>query len=248
MKHGDFERLAWQRIDGAISPEDGKRLEGYLEEYPEARTELDDLVALAELLSAVEQDPPTHLRPRIDRAVAATRPSWPQRAVSRRSATLLSLWGPRLAYLAAGLLIGAVVTHLLQPGREPAIEDARVVGAMRIVPSTGAIEIDLGEGIGTLDLRRDGYLLRADLGLVGELAVELVLETDQGRLQVRSASHTGGRESVVVADEETVVLRAHGPGRHLLSLEPDQDPATVRVRAVSEGRVLLDRTLELAGG
>jgi hypothetical protein len=243
MLKEDLERLAWQRIDGDISQEDRERLEKLEAEDPEVRRDMDGLRVLSEALARFRKvPPPPELRPRIDRAVASSSPGW------RRSAPVVNLWRPRLAYLAAGLLVGAVVARLLLPVSDRQIDADRVTGAMRAAPihAVDGLQIDLEGGRGTLSQWRDGALLMTALDLSTNLAVDLVLEADDGVLDLLNALHSGGSTSELLVEEHRLVVHAAGVGRHVVAVAPAGEDTSVSAIVVSGGNLLASQRVALS--
>ena len=191
MNDADFERLAWERLDGTISVEDAARLDAMVAGCDSSRRRYTSLQEIARGLSGVEQaSPPAELRARIDRALAASSPRW------RRSSPVLAFWRPRLAYLAAGLLAGAVGARLLMPG--PTVDRGQASGAMVTtvaMPSVG-LTLDLA-GVGTLALREGRGLVELDLRLATDRPFEISLEPRHGQLGI--ASLEAGGASIVTA-------------------------------------------------
>ena len=240
MMDEELERLAWQRIDGEISPSDRARLEELEARHPELRADIERLSALSDVFARIKEvPPPSELRPRIDRAVAASSPRW------RRSASVVNMWRPRLAYLAAGLLVGAVVARLLLPVSERQIDVEQLTGAMRPAASlaAGGVRVDLTGGRGTLSHWREGTRLMTALDLSGEQAVELVIEAESGALDFLSVRHSGGSASELVAQGSRFVLHAAGPGHHVLAVIPAGEDTAVRVAFYSGGTLLAGQTV-----
>lgn len=243
MNHEEFERLAWQRIDGVISPADQRQLDEYLESYPDARVELEELVKLADLLGGLEErESPPQLRSRIDRALAVATPHWRRPPAKEIASGWPSVWRPRFVFMAAGLVLGVVVASVLHTG--PMVEPRRVAGAMHLSPTAMTTELELAEETGSLGLRRDGALLTAELVLVEDRSAELVLDADTEDLQLRIASHETSAKTELADEAGRIVLRAGGAGRYLLTVISGEIPTSYRVVITSRGSVLLDHRLE----
>jgi anti-sigma-K factor RskA len=242
MNHEEFERLAWQRIDGVISPADQRQLDDYLESYPDGRVELEELVKLADRLGGLEeQESPTQLRSRIDRALAVATPHWRRQPAKEIASDWLSVWRPRFVFMAAGLVLGVVVASVLHTG--PMVEPRRVAGAMHLTPTGMSTEFELAGETGSLGLRREGALLTAELVLVEDRSVELVLDADTEDLRLRIASHDTSTKTELAEEAGRIVLRAGGAGRYLLTASSGEPPASYRVVITSRGSVLLDHRL-----
>jgi hypothetical protein len=240
MNREELERLAWERIDGVIHPDDRDRLERHLAGDASARDRLAELESLAELLEGVEKEaPPAELRPRIDRAIATAQPRW------RRPPAVTVDWRPRVAFLAAGLMLGAIAALLLSPG--PGVDGDQVTGTMHVV-SVGdgfSEEIDLGAGLGSLALSGEGSELTAELRWDSQEGVELELELSDAAVALLGARHESDAASEVEVDGGRVLLRGVGPGRHVLTTALSGRPSTGRVSVRSGGRVVTERNLEL---
>ena len=242
MNHEEFERLAWQGIDGVISPADQRQLDDYLESYPDGRVELEELVKLADLLGGLEeQESPPQLRSRIDRALAVATPDWRRQPAKEIASDWLSVWRPRFVFMAAGLVLGVVVASVLHTG--PMVEPRRVAGAMHLTSTGMTTEFELAGETGSLGLRRDGALLTAELVLVEDRSVELVLDADTEDLRLRIASHDTNAKTELAEEAGQIVLRAGGAGRYLMTASSDELPASYRVVITSRGSVLLDHRL-----
>jgi len=245
MTDVDFERLAWERLDGTISADDETLLDAMLVEDSLARRRFESLQKMARELSGVAQaPPPAELGPRINRAVAATSPRW------RRPAVLVGPWGPRLAYLAAGLVAGAIAARLLLPG--PALDDSLAAGtliAARARPAT-AVEVDLA-GKGALAMWRSGGHLNLDLAVRTHHRLEVSLEAAQGGLAIQRIELSGGSKAEAVADAGGVRVCATGPGRSTVVVSQRGEQSVIVVRATSNGVVLAEREVradELGAG
>ncbi len=239
----DLERLAWQLIDGEISPEDRERIEWLQTESAEFRAEVERIRSLSEALArSKEIAPPPELRPRIDRAVAAATPGW------RRPTMVVDMWRPRLVYLAAGLLVGIVVARLLLPVPGHQVDVSDVTGAMHTPaegpPSAGVI--GQGGDWGSLSQWRDGNLLMTALDLSTDQTVALVLEAEDGALDLASALHVGGSASELRFDDGRLVVHAADAGRHVVAVSPADGETAVRVLVISGGEQLANQRVTLS--
>jgi len=242
MMNEDLERLAWKRIDDEISPSDRERLEQLEASDPELRGDIERLRALSDALARFrEVTPPPELRTRIDRAVASSSPGW------RRPAPVVNVWRPRLAYLAAGLLVGAVVARLLLPVSDRQVDVDQLTGAMRAAPSqaTGGLQVELDGDRGTLSQWRDGNLLMTALDLSMEQPVDLVLEAEEGGLDLLNAVHSGGSVSELLVEVDRLVMHTEGTGRHVVSVMPRREDSAVLVVVISGGDVLASQRVTL---
>lgn len=235
MTDQDLERLAWERLDGSISAEDDARLDALLAADSSASRRFEAIQELARGLSmVVPASPPAELRPRIDRAVAVASPRW------RRPIARVGVWGPRLAYLAAGLVAGAVAVRLLLP--VPVLDRDLASGAMITGSArpSAALELDLGGG-GTLAMWRDGGFLNLDLSVEASHQVEVILEARRGSLSIERVALGGGAGAEAAADGAAVRIRTTGPGRSTIALSRDGEESGIVVRVASDGVVLAER-------
>lgn len=239
MNDADFERLAWERLDGTISAEDAARLDAMVAGSDSSRRRYTFLERIArELASVAPVAAPAELRPRIDRALAASSPRW------RRSSPVLAFWRPRLAYLAAGLLAGMVAARLLMPG--PAVDRGQASGAMvaAVATPSAGLTLDLA-GIGTLALRQDDDLLDLELMLSTDRPVEISLEPRHGQLGIATLEAGGASIVTAAADGGDARFRVEGPGHPTVSLRlPAGDPE-VSVRVSSEGVTVTERVVRI---
>lgn len=243
MMDEELERLAWQRIDGEISLADRERLEKLEATDPEVAEDIESLRMISDALSRFhEVSPPSVLRPRIDRAVASSSPGW------RRPAPVVTVWRPRLAYLAAGLLVGAVVARLLLPVSDRQIDVDQLTGAMRPVPgqATVGLQVDLAGGVGKLSQWRDGGLLMTALDLSTEQPMDLVLEAEDGVLDLLNALHSGGSVSELLVQEGRLVVHIEGAGRHVVAVTTGAEDSTLSVVVVSGGDLLASQRVALS--
>ena len=240
MMPDEFEGLAWEKIDGTISAENDERLVALMADDPKARGRFAEIEEISNALNRVgEAEPPAELRPKIDRALAVASPRW------RRRASGLATWRPRLVYLAAGLLLGAVVGQLLLPA--PVVDSDRVSGAMLVVDEIpeAAMNIDLDGGVGVLALWWDDPTLTADLRLATSRSLELTLAADDTDLEIRSGKQIGNPSSVVWQEAGRVVARAAGPGRQTVAVGFRGAARSIRLRVVGDDGVLVERVVSL---
>ena len=235
MREADLERLAWERLDGTISAEDEACLDAMLADDGSARRRLEAIHEVVRGLSGVEQaSPPAELRPRIDRAVAAASPRW------RRPAVTVGLWGPRLAYLAAGLVVGAIAARLLLPA--PALDRDMASGAMvaNSARPAGALSLDLG-GEGTLALWRSGGLVIIDLAVKAPHHFDATLKAQRGGMGIERVVLSDGPKAEAVADGGGVRIRTDGPGRSTVAVSLHGEESVIVVRVKSDGVTLAER-------
>jgi len=241
MNDADFERLAWERLDGTISVEDAARLDAMVAGCDSSRRRYTSLQEIArELASVAPVAPPAELRPRIDRALAASSPRW------RRSSPVLAFWRPRLAYLAAGLLAGAVAARLLIPG--PTVDRGQASGAMVTavaMPSVG-LTLDLA-GVGTLALHEGRGLVDLDIRLATDRPFEISLEPRHGQLGIATLEAGGASIVTAAADGGGARLRVEGPGHPTVSLRWAGGDPEISVRVSSEGVTVTERVIRLRG-
>ena len=240
MSHEALERLAWERIDGTITNEDRELLDSILAGDPEARRRFDELCRLAdELALADDLGPPSELRPRIHQALQAATPRW------RRQATAPGTWKKQMVFISAGLLLGAVAGRLLIPA--PTIDRESVAGAM--VPllerPADAVLVDLEEGLGSVALWREGTQWTAELTLLGDRPVEVVLDAKFVNLDLCSLAQSGALTSEVTEQPGRLVIRAEGSGRTVTIFSSDGTPENLHLTVIGDGRVLVERTVRM---
>jgi hypothetical protein len=239
----DLERLAWQLIDDDISPEDRERIEWLQTESAEFRAEVDRIRDLSEALARSEEiAPPPELRPRIDRAVAATSPAW------RRPTHVVDMWRPRLVYLAAGLLVGVVIARLLLPVPGHLVDESDVTGAMHPpAESPLTAEVISQQGAwGSLSQWRDGDLLITAFEPATDQPAAMILDSEDGTLIFESAHHVGGSASELRFEEGRLVVKAADAGRHVIAVAPADGDTTVTVLVVSGGEHLASQHVRLS--
>lgn len=239
MNDADFERLAWERLDGTISAEDAARLNAMVAGSESSRRRYTSLQGIArELASVAPVVPPAELRPRIDRTLAASSPRW------RRSSPVLAFWRPRLAYLAAGLLAGVVGARLLMPG--PTVDRGQASGTMVTTVATPPAGLTLVlAGVGTLALRQGRGLLDLDLKLATDRPVEISLEPRHGQLGIATLEAGGASIVTARADGGGARFRVEGPGHPTVSLRWAGGDSEVSVRVSSEGVTVTERVIRL---
>jgi len=156
-------------------------------------------------------------------------------------------WRGRLLPLAASLLVGVAIGLLVQFAAGPGVDASRAVGTMHVPTGTAPtdpVTIDLAGDLGALSVWREGPLLAAELGLVENIEVELVLESTSGDLFVGGAGMAESPASEISLDGGRVVLRADGAGRYALKVVAANERAPIRLRVNSGAEVLADRWIE----
>lgn len=243
MSLADFDRLAWERIDGTITDEDVEILEQMMAVDPAARRRFDELCRMAdELALAGTSDPPPELRPRIDRALQSTAPRW------RRRSMVATAPSRRFLYAAAGVVVGAVIGQLLIPASP--VDRSRAAGAMvpRVEQPAGALEVDLGHGTGSASLWSTGPEWTAEIALTGERTVELVFEARSGRFDVHSMTLEGSVKSDVTEEPGRLVLDIRGTGRTVATFQLSGRALPFELTVLSDGQVVDRRVIETEVG
>jgi hypothetical protein len=187
MNRDRLEELLWERIDGNISPENLAELEAHLAEHPEPRELERDIRKLAELLDQPDEvAPPSELRARIDRSLETASAPWSGRHASPKPASTpgfhrgLPSWVP----MAACLVIGVAIGFLLQSSPTAQIDPTQATGSMTAptgYPDVQPAIVDLGESIGTLEIRRLQETIIIDLQFAETGGLELISELANGR-------------------------------------------------------------------
>jgi hypothetical protein len=181
----------------------------------------------------------------IPAAPAAKPPPTPPKAAARPRTD--GGWQSRLLPLAASLLIGVAIGFLVQFAAGPGVDASRAVGTMHVPAEpapTDVVTIDLAGDLGALSVWREGPLLAAELGLVEDIEVELVLESSFGDLFVGGAGMAESPASEISLDGGRVVLRAVGAGRYALKVVAAEKRVPIRLRVNSGVEVLADRWIE----
>jgi hypothetical protein len=235
MRAERLEALIWERLEGTISAQDRSTLEAYLAEHDHARLLEAEIGAVAESLASVDEvAPPESLRHRIDRAVSRRSlapPSW-RRFVTHE-------WSVRVAYLAAGVLIGVVALHLLAPGAVDRLQPSHLTGAM--VAGPPAITADLPGG--RLVARRDDDRLELRWTVDSSEAGEIRLVPGEAPLRLEGLAHDGIRSSRLGTIDGGVSLQVRGPGVLELSARTAARSWPITITVTSDGAVVFDRAV-----
>lgn len=170
------------RQDGEISPRERGWLEKRLAADPEARQEAQRIETLSAMLEQLpEREPPPELPARIDSALAESAVRYPVQEddVGLFSSILAVGWVPRLAYLAAGLVLGAFLYHAAHD-RDGAWSSRDMEGVYgTILEPAGETEevhiLSLADEAGRLALRRSDSTLLVELTLRDSRAVDLTV-------------------------------------------------------------------------
>jgi anti-sigma-K factor RskA len=135
---------------GALSEEERREVEGYLGEYPEQHTEVDDLVSVANLLALAPQDhePSPKLRRDLMNRISSTPGATPAAGPSTRQAGLWRLFGP--GGLAAAVVLALVATGMFAWNASLQEENQTLQGELEgqqtyALQSTGAAQEMRGE-------------------------------------------------------------------------------------------------------
>ena len=222
MKSDRLEALLWARVDGTIGKSELAELEEILATGGEPRKVERQIAMIAEELGKLEDvQPPAELRDKIDGALAQASP--PAARIGhlgtipapQTSNPIVSRWLP----LAASLVIGVAIGYLLNTGPAAPIETTHVSGSMTAPaaqPTAPPAVLDLGQSIGSIEIRRAGEIVTLDLDLAGDRDLELVLETPDG---------------------DRTTLDVKGPGARLLTVESAQK---LRLEVRTNGSVLAE--------
>jgi len=254
MNHDRLEALLWEWIDGEIDEPDLTLLKQYLAEHPEAREEHRRLLDVSNLLSSLEPvEAPAGQRERIEAALAsrpAHRP--PAEAAPRaRAGRLVQPWPARLAYLAAGLVVGVVVTALLGigPGASRGVGEPALRGVMfRHLENGESHEVNLVNGAGRLVLAREGRRLHADLDLRRSGAAQLAIQCEAGKLSVESLDQVSSASVRLAAAGRGVLVSTAGPTRLRVGVVAEPKATDILVRITAGGEVLASSRVQLGPG
>jgi len=253
MRLERLETLLWERIDGVINAEDEAELEAFLAEDDEAREIELELTALAKRLAGVRPAvPPPILRKRIDEALAAAQRRTadervPSGVVSRR---MPIRWAPQLLAMAASLLLGVAIGFLLRLSGGGPVDASRAAGTIYapLAHETSATwEIVLGEGAGTLGVRRNGTVLSVELMLAGEHEAELRLDADSGELQISGVRRQASGPDEIFAAAGRVVVRTAGGGSMGVDVGCSDPTAPVLVVVSVDGETVAKRWIGPVG-
>jgi len=243
-----IEELLWQRVDGELPADRAVELAARLSADPEARQTAAGVEATARLLAGLSLvEPPAELRSRIDAALAgAGRPVVPLRRPARR----LGWWRAaplpsRLAYVAAGVVLGVAIGVFVEIRRSPTGEvDVRdLTGAM--VPTKGSAVWPLDRGAGTLAAARLDGLLSLELTLTGAAPATFSL-TGGGGLDLVHLAAPGGTPVAVEAAGGALTSPPLAAGRYRIEVRPAHPEAPIEMTVESGGSTVLRRTLRLA--
>jgi len=253
MNRDQLEGFLWEWIDGEISEADLNRLEAYLAEHPEGREEHRRLLELSELLSSTEPvDVPAEQRGRIDSALATHQVPWRRQEVARggRVRWCERPWPLRLAYMAAGFVMGAVVVALLWGGpgsgwigHEPAL---RGVMTNRVMDREKQ-RFDLAQNAGWLNVAGGSRLFRVELDLTRSGKVKLFVEGGKGALRVESLDQGAASPIRVSAADRRVVVELTGPTRVTIGFAADRPAGVLHLRVTAGGETLLGSQVRLGG-
>ena len=250
MRSEKLERLIWERIDGTIADEDRERLEAYLTNHSEARDCEQDLTVLAELLEGVEAvASPLGLRTRIEQAITSGSASAKQSAgwLEALRLALTTGRGGRYAHLAAGLFVGVVGYHLLSSELTTgqAADVSGLYGSMSLPGSEGkTMEIDLAGVEGSLALHREQSLIVANLHILDEGEIELLIDFGEGNFRLERLEESGAGSSQISIEKSRIVLKMVGVGRYSLAAAVEE-VRSIEIVILGHGKVLLEREVRV---
>ncbi len=207
MKSDRLEALLWARVDGTIDESELAELDGFLAAGGDSRKIERQVAMIAEELGKLEDvQPPAELREKIDSALAQASP--PAARIGHNTSTpalrpsnpIISRWLP----LAAGLVIGVAIGYLLHTGPMAQMETSQVSGSMTTPAAQTTAPpavLDLGQSIGSIEIRRTGKIVSLDLDLSGSGNLELILETPDGDRTTLAVNGPSTRRWVVESEE-----------------------------------------------
>jgi hypothetical protein len=252
----ELERLLWQEVDGELGDEGHRRLGALLAADGKARQTADSVRRVAnELRSLSLEEPPQELRAHIDRALREARePRQP-----RRRAVLGFLQNlfeaplvRRLAFVAGGVVMGALGYHLLQEERIGGGDlDVRELYGAMLPSDQGSAELltlDLAGGAGRLQAHGAAPSLVLELWLEPGQPAELLLEAPSG-LRLERFSPAGDWAGQLVVEgfgsptPRTLKITGLDAGRHLLVAQPTRAGEPVELEVTSGEAVLLRHRL-----
>lgn len=240
-----LKRALWERQDGELSPEELVWLEERVAADPGARRQAERVAKLASRLDELpEEEPPVVLRRRIEEALeqrAGDRDGHPSFATGGFLSSISGKpWGSSLAYLAAGLVLGALAYHVVRgfvgPWSPGELEDLYGTMVPPADEDEAALRLPLAGDAGTLVLRGADPVLLVELTLRNaEPAVDLAV-AGGGDVSVIAFSHESAARPDVRHREGTVRIVGLAEGRLMLwarVTDPDE-PLEVEVSSAGE--------------
>ncbi len=242
-------------IDGANSARKSGALNRYLLDHPGARTELEELKRLTNLLTRITPvEPPENLRKNIINA-AAVHAAGRARRDSRRSPLFSVLFGRtmRLAYaFAGGIALGIILLVLWkQPGGRDSLADIERLSGT-IMPGTaaeryrpaGALDIRSGPVNGSLTLSLSDRGALVLLKLRSGEPVEVVVGYDPQSLRFSGIREFDPGQAAVQADAGNVRLTMIGENQVLIALSRiSASTPPVNLRIVRAGAVVVEQSV-----
>jgi hypothetical protein len=248
-----LESLLWERIDGAIAPDDLAVLQTHIDGHPEAESLQREVEGLAAQLDGLPRvAPPAGLRARIAAALPGDEalPRGPREHSAAPLPISASRWSVNWLPMAASLVIGVTVGYLLQPGAGVSVEDSRAAGTM-IATATDRPEvsthIDLGGRAGSLAITRTGTEAAISIDLASALELEVDLEAEGGGLLVTTVGTAASGDYEMEAAAGHARFRTRGPCAHTLEMTTASVDTPVHLVVSTNGDVIADQWLVEAG-
>jgi len=191
MNENKFKELINKEIDDLISFEEKTKLHEYLEKYPEAMKEYQNLVQSVKILDKIEEiEPPEGMKSKIINSIDLNRYAFKQKKKRNFNLTLFD-WlyypKPKLAFSFAtgttfGLLAYALFfSNLIQ--KNP-IEHSELTGTIGISKISGIEKIDIipisiEKVLGEVVIKRHNRLVWFEIKLETENKIEIILEFEK---------------------------------------------------------------------
>ncbi|MBM4169940.1 MAG: hypothetical protein FJ215_12415 [Ignavibacteria bacterium] len=220
-------------IDGQLSEQEREYLGQYLAANPEAKVLHDQLTELSRALSVVSHtDPPPQLRESILRTVRIKHGEQERRSpIFRWTATFGTRNRFAFAYVfSAGIILGVALSAVIwNLERETRFDDRDLTGTLATPPTrNGYIHVerkDFAEGIvqGSLEIRRAGNSILADLVVNSAEEVEVITQYNENEMRLTGFRHVQEGISDIAVSEGRVQFKNKGDNQYLLFLN-DREP------------------------
>ena len=250
MSAEELERLLWERLDGTMSAADHKRLEALLASEPESGLLETNITALAEQLDGVAEAPlPEGLGDDIREALRVAPGPTPERAPTPGFGNLARFLKPqplrRMAYLAAGLLVGVVAFQLITGTveQDPGTFSG-TAGLPELDPGSPAVRLALPDSGGVLSLRQRDTTLLIELEISPALGAA-TLRVEAAGLAVESTGERGGATFELRGLDGAIELEVDSAGTVELGVVVPSASDPIVLTLVSDGMTLVSRQLTL---
>jgi hypothetical protein len=228
MNEGEYIELIDKEIDGTISPRERDMLREYIENTPGARDIYEEMHHTSDLLSRVSDvDPPGYLKRHIMNSLDFARYQTKRSRPVLRLLTRVRQAGlkPRLAYaFALGTVVGLVVYSLFLttpggrygPGVREMYGTIGIIEESRFAP-VEAVPVDMPEVVGCINLLRFEDLLRFEVSLSGEGAVEVQIGYEPAQAGFRGLRPVADGEALLKTGGGRVSVSGSGDMEFLMT-------------------------------